>query len=308
MQHDYECGTKETPWCDLHVHSRASDGDFRPAELVEMYAEAGCSAVALTDHDTVAGVEEFLEAARRRGIEGIPGVELSVGDDPARGFRDVHVVGLFVDHRDSGLLEFTAALIEAKSSWALRQYETLRRAGFDFDFEQVEKEAEGGTVVRRPHFWRVLSRVYPDLSDEEFFRNTSSGGPWYVPKARQPSLEEAVALVKRAGGVPVLAHPGYYGWPDNSFNVLEQALEAGIEAVETIYAYADGSRDFPPSLEREIVERLEEWADSRGLAVSGGTDFHGSVKPVGVGDRKVPYHWVERLRSRASRCGGKARS
>jgi len=286
---------------DLHLHSTASDGDHAPADVARMAHERGLRAAALTDHDTIDGVPAFLAAAKTWGMEGVAGVEVGVANDERRGLKEVHMLGYFVEPGDHPLGRALERLQRAKVDWSVRQVAVLVEQGFDLPYDEVAAAAEGSPTVRRPHIWRVLSRHNPGaLTAEDYFRRTDFGGPWFTPKDYEIPLEEAVQLVLSSGGVPVLAHPAFYGiWPDGALAVLDLACDAGVVGVEVYYAYdAVGAERGLPS-QRAIAAVLADEADRRGLVATGGSDFHGSAtKGIEIGDAEVPYRCLERLRER----------
>lgn len=276
---------------DLHTHTTASDGSLAPAELVKAAKDAGLKAVAITDHDTIDGLPEALEAGRRLSLEVVPGVEISVqrGQNPG----GMHMLGLFVDHTEPGLVDALKRLQEARAQRNPKMVARLNELGIPLTMEEVKSFAGDGQVGR-PHFAQALVKrgVVPDVN-QAFNRFLAAGKPAYVPKFRfQP--HEALAMLRKAKALAVLAHPGLLHLPDTETEFLLRELkEKGLEGVEAQYSEHDTAfRIFMESL----AARLD-------LAISGGTDFHGAAKPAirlgtGKGDLRVYPEVLAALKAR----------
>jgi predicted metal-dependent phosphoesterase TrpH len=296
---------------DLHLHTTASDGTLTPTELVRRARSLGLVAVAITDHDSIGGVGEGIEAGRAEGIEVVPGVEIGIAHDPRRGLVEIDVLGYLVDPRHAELTDVLTRLQEAKNRKLSSQIAVLAANGLPIDEDEVLAEA-GGDTVRRPHIWKVLHRRHPEFPSDEFFDRTSFGGAWHVPKEMSVTLEESVALIRRAGGVSVIAHPGAY---NTSFQregklidpavdaAILVALSAGIRGIEVYYTY-DKNRPFhnddpliTPDQQRTIWDHYGSLARRHGALITGGTDFHGASKPqIEIGEVDVPYHLLRALK------------
>ncbi len=265
---------------DLHTHSTASDGTLSPAALAAEAAAAGLAAVALTDHDTVQGLPEFLSAALDGGPELVPGVEVSA-ERPGGG--PMHLVGLWVDPHDPGLRQGLAWMQRARARRNPRIAARLRALGLDISMEQVMAAARGGQVGR-PHFAQALvEQGLVGSVPEAFSRYLKRGAPAYVDKQRMDPAQ-AIRMIRQAGGLPVLAHPGLLELSPPALEALVKRLkEQGLMGLEAYYA------EHNPALER----RLLSLAGRLDLAVSGGSDFHGASKPglrlgAGLGTLRVP--------------------
>jgi predicted metal-dependent phosphoesterase TrpH len=266
---------------DLHSHCTYSDGLLSPAMLVEEAASRGVRILALTDHDTVAGIGEARAAGERLEVEIIPGVELSAAL-PSGG--EVHLLGYFVDVDDHALLTELAGFARARAERMERMVERLSRIGAPVALERVQEIAGHGTVGR-PHLGRALVEAgyAEDLSDA-FARYIGGGKPAFVPRPRVDP-RDAIALVRAAAGVPVLAHPFSTGGVES---VLDRLVPAGLAGMEVDYG------EYSPE-DREI---LREIATRRGLVATGGSDYHGPDRRLAreLGSAGVPPAAVDELR------------
>jgi predicted metal-dependent phosphoesterase TrpH len=271
---------------DLHLHTVASDGAFSPEALVGYALDAALGAIGVTDHDTLGSVAACTEAARGTGLEVVPGVELSCREDSGREF---HVVGLFVDPGSEELREALGHLRDERRRRIYRMAEAFRRAGIALDPEAVFAVA-GEAAPGRPHVARALQAGgWVATLQQAFAWYIGDSGPCYVPHETFP-LEAGVALVRGAGGVPVLAHPGA-----SRMQCWEGAVaESGLAGIE-VY-----SPKHTPAQEAVYLAM----AESEGLLVSGGSDAHGldGTRP-GPGDRWVTYETYVRIRERAEQRG-----
>lgn len=276
---------------DLHVHSTASDGSDSPRRVVELAAETGLDVIALTDHDTQEGVDEALNAARRMGIEVIPGVELSLQFDDG----GMHLIVLWLQPGRGPLQDRLEGLQHGRGARNERIVELLEDAGLPLTIDEVLEEARGGTVGR-PHIAAVMMKrgYVPDIRTA-FDLWLGAGKPAYVGRDRLYP-EEAISLARESGGVPVLAHPHTLGITTASAmaDVLDRLRRAGLIGLEAHYStyraheragYADLARRFD-------------------LLPSGGSDYHGTYKPglsigSGYGDLVVRGDLLEALRDRA---------
>ena len=275
---------------DLHTHSTASDGTLEPEALVELAAKKKLTAVALTDHDTVAGVPRAEAAGRRLGLEVVPGVEVSVEAEKGA----MHLLGYFVRPQDELLREKLSQWCHSRQQRARRMVARLAELGFEISYAQVE-ELAGSASIGRPHVARVLMKARVVRSvDEAFERYLRRGRPAYVPR-QMPEAAEAIALIRSAGGVPVLAHPATLWLKGAELEARVKALRAqGLEGIE-IHWSGHTTRQ-----RRELLAL----AKKLGLAVTGGSDFHGDNKPgiqLGSGRRgnvRLPEALLDALRQR----------
>jgi predicted metal-dependent phosphoesterase TrpH len=282
---------------DLHTHSLVSDGSESPGRVAELAAEAGLSAFALTDHDSLAGLPEAAAAAQRSGVTLVPGCEVSCRKPEIDGRRapgSMHVLCYFVADDGGPLAAELQSLRADRRARNLALVERLGELGVPVTWEEVVAEAgtEGG--VGRPHFARVLVRrgAAADI-DDAFERWLADGRPGYVPKARLDGAT-VVEVARASGAVAVLAHPLSLGLePAALARVVEQLAAAGLAGLEAEYGR------YRPDERRA----LRDLAARFGLVASGGSDFHGSFKPdlhvgSGLGDLRVPDSALEELAAR----------
>ncbi|MCB2225547.1 MAG: PHP domain-containing protein [Desulfarculaceae bacterium] len=272
---------------DLHTHSSASDGTLSPAALADEAAKAGLAAVALTDHDSVDGLPEFLSAAASGGPELVPGVEISA-QRPGGG--PMHLVGLWVDPHDPGLRDGLAWMQRARAERNPKIAAKLQELGLPVSLEEVAARAEG--QVGRPHFAQVLvDKGLVSNVPEAFARYLRRGAPAYVGKERM-SPEQALKMIRGAGGLPILAHPGLLDMQPAVLEALLKKLKGqGLAGIEAYYSQHDSAQQ---RCYLNLAARL-------GLAVSGGSDFHGASKPdirlgTGLGTLRIPVSVLAALK------------
>lgn len=272
---------------DLHVHSNASDGTLSPSQVVDLASRQGLRAMALTDHDTLDGLEEALEAGKQYGIEVICGIEFSTSYQG----RDVHIVGLDLNPDD---VRFQEALKEFQLSRDRRNLAIIKRLqehGVSISWDAM-KENFPDCIWTRAHFARYLmEQGYVSSIKEAFPRYIGDRAPCFVPREKVTPYQ-AIRLIQDNGGIAVLAHPMLYGLGLEQLRLLFSRLrDAGLDAVEVFYS--------TNSQEEERLSR--QLAKDFNLKLSGGSDFHGSNKPdiqlgCGKGKLKIPYTVLENLR------------
>lgn len=247
---------------DLHNHSTRSDGLLTPTQLIELAARTGVDAIALTDHDTVAGLHEAAEAAKRLGVGFVPGVEVSV----SWGDTTLHIVGLQVDAESSVLREGLDSIRAGRVGRARRIGEALERLGFANTFESALEIAGDERVLSRTHFARHLAgRGAVKDTQHAFDKYLAKGKPAYVPH-QWASLEDAVKWIRAAGGVAVVAHPGRYDLkPMFRDEMLKQFRDFGGTAIEVVTG----------SHRPEQYAHWQRVALEHGFLASRGADYHG---------------------------------
>lgn len=244
---------------DLHLHTIASDGRLTPLQLVDRAAQAGLTVMAVTDHDTVAVVDETTALAGARGIRVIPGVEITAVDDG----RDVHLLAYFIDHLDDALVTFLGRQRGRREARAREIARRLASLGLSIDMDALIGRARErpGTAIARPWLARELVRAgYVASVEDAFDRYLGQGRPAFVPRTGLSPFE-VLDLVHAAGGIVSFAHPGV----TKKDALLAPLAEAGMDAIETHHS------DHTP----EMRAYYRGVAASLGLATSGGSDFHG---------------------------------
>ncbi len=272
---------------DLHTHSTCSDGTFSPTELIDYAAKQGLTAIALTDHDTLEGIPEAAEAAKRSGVELIAGIEFSTVFHN----RDLHILGLEMDCQNPRLREEILRVQTERRRRNQQMIDRMAADGIDISARQMA-ETYGDRLWTRAHFARYLAdHGYVKTMKDAFQTHIGEHCKYYVPRDRVSPFQ-MVSLIRETGGIPVLAHPFQYRLETEELKQLLLALkEKGLIGVEAIYSTHTAGQ------ERQIRRLAEE----TGLQISGGSDFHGANKPDidlgrGKGNLRIPYEILENLR------------
>ena len=283
------------PIIDLHVHSTASDGTYAPAEAAELAKKIGLSAIALTDHDTIDGLEEFQETGKALDIETIPGIEFAALW-PKYHRPEIHIVGLGFDPSHPALLERMTEIKESRDIRNQKMCEKLSSIGLHITLEEVTANA-GGEIITRAHFANVLlQKGYIAKKEDAFSRYISTGLPGYVEREFL-SPELCIRTIKEAGGAAILAHPTLYGMDLEQLEELcEELIPYGLDGIECQYS------TYSPAETKAITALAEKMH----LLPSGGSDFHGKNKPnIHLGSGKsnlaIPYAFWEELKKRTQK-------
>lgn len=251
---------------DLHIHTTASDGTLSPKEVVDLAIETGLSTIAITDHDTVAGVEEAIEYAKDKPIKVIPGVEISTN----LGRQEVHMLGYNVDYKSPVLLKTLEILALIRDIRTERMVNLLQADGVDISMEQLKEMFPDAKSINRANMAIYLfEKGIAKDKYEAFEKYLDSDTKYYVRKNRI-TAEDAVNVILDSYGIPVMAHPVIYPLDVDAYaKLFKRAKEMGVMGVEAIYSNnRPGDREFFSNL-----------AHTNGMFITAGSDFHGSVKP-----------------------------
>lgn len=275
---------------DLHVHSTRSDGTYTPTELVNYAVEKGLSAFALTDHDTIDGIDEAVAAAKDKPVTVIPGIEYSteyLG-------RDVHIVGLFIDYKAPAFVEYLTRFKQSRIDRNHKLCKNLQDAGIDITYDALIQMFPDAVITRAHYAKYLLAKGYVTSLKDAFARYVGDHTPYFVHREKI-TPEKVIQLTLKAGGVPVLAHPTLYHLGKEQLDILVSTLKSkGLIGMECIYS------TFSPAEEREMKALAAKYE----LLPSGGSDFHGANKPgldlgTGYGKLYVDESIMQNLSSRA---------
>jgi predicted metal-dependent phosphoesterase TrpH len=278
---------------DLHIHSTASDGTLSPAEILVKAIELNLRAIAITDHDTIEGSKWVLAKGLPAGLQFLTGVEISANPLPAFPMPgSLHILGYAFHLEDLHLNRSLYRLQKARRDRNPRIIQKLNLLGFDISFESVISDTDPGCQIGRPHIARyMVKRGYAKSLEDAFNTYLSAGKPAYVEKFRV-ECAQAIKLIRDAGGIPVLAHPGLLNMGiDERFESMITVLKSmGLRGMEVYY----------PDHTSELTFYYADLAKHHDLLLTGGTDFHGTLKPdinmgSGYGDLAIPYTLYEKL-------------
>jgi predicted metal-dependent phosphoesterase TrpH len=272
---------------DLHSHSDRSDGTLAPSAVVRLAAERHLEGVALTDHDTFAGLDEAFTTATELGLDFVPGIEFSAEHDGA----SLHILGYWVDPADPAIREELERLTRTRFHRGEMMVEKLRELGHEVSFERV-REIAGGQTIARPHIAQAMLEAGIVATEKEAFeRFISDGGDAYVPKHALAPLD-ALGLIHRAGGICVLAHPGM--WKGNGSvpdELIERMAEGGMEGLEVWH----------PDHDEEMRASYAAAADRLGLVATSASDCHGERFGYRLGEERTAAETFAELKRRAGR-------
>ncbi len=276
---------------DLHTHTTASDGSLAPEELVQMAKQQGVTTLAVTDHDTIAGLSRARVAGEQVGVDVIPGIEISC----LYGDVELHILGYFINPDDPHLAPALTRYWASREDRNPRIVQRLQELGCDLSYADV-KAIAGSATVGRPHIAQALIRKgYVKSVSEAFDRYLADDAPAYIPRLL-PSPAEAIGLIRQIGGIPVLAHPVYTSRLKEPFEQVCATLKGlGLLGIEAIYS----------SHNRQQTDRYRSISRNQGLLVTGGSDFHGEAKPnllvgTGYGNLVVSSDLLEPIRALAT--------
>ena len=277
--------------CDLHTHSVYSDGTFTPTELIDAAIEAGISALAMTDHNTVTGLNDFAEAGKGKPIETVPGVEFTT----AYNGTELHILGLFIppeSHRDINEYIDKATILKEESNYKL--INRLRERGYDISYVDI-LEGSKGHVNRANIAAELLKKGYIESIEWAFKNILHKNYGLYEPPERLSAIE-TIKFIREIGAVAVWAHPYIHMDFEQADEFLPHAIKAGLKGMETMYSLYD----------EKTTEKARKVAKRFGILESGGSDFHGANKPhiqlgKGQGNLCIPYEFYEKLRDQINR-------
>ena len=280
----------EFPVIDLHTHSVYSDGTNTPAELVAMAEKRGLAALALTDHDTVGGISELFAEGDNSPVEVVSGIELSAECKHGT----MHILGYLIDPSSPTLLKKIEKVRAGREERNIGILKKLNKLGYILLWSDVEKHA-GRDVVGRPHFAAaLLEHGLVKSKKAAFDLLLAKGRPGYVERYRY-TAKECIELIRKAGGVPVLAHPATLYLPDDQlFALVRELKDCGLGGIETYYG----------ENQPKNMRKFSGWAEELGLIRTGGTDFHGKNTPdlklgTGFGKLCVPDEVLDQLKADA---------
>lgn len=271
---------------DLHVHSTASDGTLTPREVVKLAKESGLVAIALTDHDTIQGIEEAVDEGNKLGIKVIPGIEISA--EYLGG--DIHILGLNVDYTSKRFEEIVNICQNSREDRNRKMIKKMQEDGIDISEEKMYARF-GDSSITRAHFARYLvENGYVTHKDMAFAMYLEKGKKYYVSREKV-TPQMAIEIIKDAGGHPVLAHPLLYKLgKDRLMSLFDSVKKLGMEGIEGLYSLNTPSDD----------AFLKKVADNYGFYLTGGSDFHGANKPnimigKGKGNLQVPEELLKNI-------------
>lgn len=278
---------KELRPVDLHVHSNRSDGSMEPYELVDLAIQKNLAAFALTDHDTVSGIDEAILHATDANLEVIPGIELSTEYCQ----KDIHIVGLYIDHKSASFQSYLKEFQDSRDLRNRKMCQKLTDHGADITYEELCAEFPG-SVITRAHYARLLlKKGYVKSLPEAFDRYIGDHAPCFLPREKI-TPQQGIDLIVKSGGFPILAHPVLYRMSDARLEELVSSLkDGGLRGIETVYStYHLGE-------ERQMTALAQKYD----LLPSGGSDFHGKAKPdidlgTGRGRLFVPYEFLQNIK------------
>jgi len=269
---------------DLQTHSTCSDGTDTPTELVNLAASLGIGVMALTDHDSVMGIDEAIRAGEQTGVEIVPALEFSTEGERERDFLDVNILAYGIRHHDPTLQAVLKQVVDARVDQKIRQTERLQRYGVKAPVDEVLALAKG--VPGRVHIAKVALKHNPEkfktISDvfEQYLAATAPNST-YAKREFSLRVEECIEITHQAGGLAVLAHPGVYDRMRDVDDVIRRLSLVGLDGLEVNYTYAQNRGHYGASQAEvaALIEHFDGLADRYNLLKSGGSDYHGKTKP-----------------------------
>ena len=277
---------------DLHIHSTASDGSLTPADIIDHAQKLNLAAIAITDHDSIDGSKEALQIGIPPSLNFLTGVEISAAHPPFfPGSGSFHILGYDIHLDDRDLNRALSNLQDARKNRNPEILSRLKKLGLQLSLEEVNQEV-GTAQLGRPHIaYAMLKKGYVASIDEAFDKYLGTKRPAYVDKERI-ECEQAIKIIRKAGGIPVLAHPALLNIENNQKldALLQNLMKIGLAGIEVYY----------PEHSPQQIRQYTELARKHDLLMTGGTDFHGTIMPEikmgsGTGDLFVPYNLYKDL-------------
>lgn len=283
---------------DLHIHTNASDGKLSPEQVIEEAIRCKLKAIAITDHDTLDGVKNVIDYVNSKDIEFIPGIEISCYED-GLGFTEVHIIGLFINYKNNKLNQFINKIKQDRINQKKETIKKLNEFGFDINFEEVNKTV--GSSFGRPHIAQFLLKKYPKRFSsirDVFDKYLEIGKPAYVDRIKKTKMREAIDIIKDAGGISFLAHPGIH--KKSSLKLIKIFKKFDGKGIETFYPYniiyPELKIDKKENL--KLIEFYRKIAKSMNLLETGGSDFHGEIRDSKIGELFIPYSLLENMKNK----------
>lgn len=281
---------------DLHTHTAKSDGSFSPTELVDYAIEKDLAAVAITDHDTIEGLDEAITHAAALRKEGRPGIEVIPGIEFSTKYKkqDVHIVGLYISYDNPAFLKSLDAFLNSRTNRNIKMCENLQGAAIDITYEKLQERFPDAVITRAHYASYLLEQGYVKSRQDAFAKYLGDHTKYFVPREKVTPAQ-AVALILQADGIPVLAHPPLYHMGQKRLDTLTASLkEAGLMGIEAFYC----------TYTNQDMRNMLHLAQKYDLLLSGGSDFHGANKPgldlgCGYGKLYVPEDLLDEMKKRA---------
>lgn len=274
---------------DLHIHSTASDGKLTPKQIIDFAIKKEIPAISITDHDTISGLQEAIDYAKEKNFEFIPGIEISA-NLPEVEEHTLHIVGLYIDFTNEKLIQLCECMEKAREKQKKKIIKNLNNLGYEITFEELKKESNGG-VYGRPHIARILLKKYPqkfNVLQDVFDKLLTPRTKTYVPQEK-PLLEEAIKIIHNAGGIAIIAHPGYN---HNQEKLLSEFIRFGGDGIEVQESYSRITK------REDIIKKYHHIAKEKNLIISGGTDYHSSKNNFDIGDFGLTQEEFRNLKNR----------
>lgn len=285
---------------DLQNHTVSSDGEITPEELVDLAIKQKLSAIAITDHDSLASVKRAIEYSKDKNIEVISGIELSC-DDPLFNYDKIDVLGLFVDFNNKKLIDLIEHINNRREENKKQIIENLKSLGCEIEYEDVKKTVKG--TFGRPHIAKYLVKKYPNKFSsvrDVFDKLIGRGKKAFVETDHRVSIKDANEIIKESGGISILAHPGIY-LREDSIKIIDYFIKNGGDGIETYYPYhiICPELNLDEKGNNELINFYKNIARSKNILESGGSDYHGAYRPT-FGKLNIPYSVLENLRKRVT--------